>query len=344
MTIVVTEKYFLTEEQQGKMYFVTNHLGSDTWMISANENPTLWGALDFAAAEKMPDDAVLPVATTGDLYLMGEETVETYYTSNDVDFPFERYANGTIDVGLVAAASVAETGGQIFMLGRLKNSDPVVVMISGFQLSRLSNPDIEAVISGFTRADDAEGFVYQQAGNTFYELTFPEADRTFVYHVEGQMWHERKSYGMGRHRASGYGLFNGNHLVGHCLNSSIFRMRHDVYDEDGEPIERIRQTSVQHLDRRRITVPAVEIEFEAGVGLTTGQGSDPQAMLQYSTDGGSTWSYEMWRGMGAIGEGRARCVWDKFGTAREFVFRVVVTDPVKVAIINGYADIIVRKS
>jgi hypothetical protein len=79
----------------------------------------------------------------------------------------------------------------------------------------------------------------------------------------------------------------------------------------------------------------LQIQFQPGVGLTTGQGSDPQAMLRWSNDGGSTWSNEHWRSIGALGKYRNRAIWRRLGSARDRVFEVVVSDPIKVVIVSA---------
>ena len=61
----------------------------------------------------------------------------------------------------------------------------------------------------------------------------------------------------------------------------------------------------------------------------------PQAMLRWSNDGGSTWSNEHWTGIGQLGKYKNRAIWRRLGTARDRVFEVVVTDPVKMVIISA---------
>jgi len=61
----------------------------------------------------------------------------------------------------------------------------------------------------------------------------------------------------------------------------------------------------------------------------------PQAMLRWSNDGGSTWSNEYWVGIGQLGKYRNRAIWRRLGTARDRIFEVVVTDPVKMVIISA---------
>ena len=76
--------------------------------------------------------------------------------------------------------------------------------------------------------------------------------------------------------------------------------------------------------------------METGVGLATGQGSDPQAVLRYSTDGGHSWSNEIPAPIGKVGEYDTRVIWHRLGRARDFTFEVTVTDPVKTVFVNGF--------
>lgn len=61
----------------------------------------------------------------------------------------------------------------------------------------------------------------------------------------------------------------------------------------------------------------------------------PQAMLRWSNDGGSTWSREYWVTIGQMGKYKNRAIWRRLGMARDRVFEVVVTDPVKAVIVSA---------
>jgi hypothetical protein len=63
--------------------------------------------------------------------------------------------------------------------------------------------------------------------------------------------------------------------------------------------------------------------------------TNPQAMLRWSSDGGSTWSNEHWTGIGRIGKYNNRAIWRRLGWSRDRVFEVVVTDPVKAVIVSA---------
>lgn len=61
--------------------------------------------------------------------------------------------------------------------------------------------------------------------------------------------------------------------------------------------------------------------------------TNPQAMLRWSNDGGSTWSKEYWVSIGQLGKYRNRAIWRRLGTARDRVYEVSITDPVNAVIV-----------
>jgi hypothetical protein len=64
-------------------------------------------------------------------------------------------------------------------------------------------------------------------------------------------------------------------------------------------------------------------------------GANPQAMLRWSNDGGSTWSNEHWVGIGQIGKYKNRAIWRRLGWARDRIFEVSVSDPIRCVIVSA---------
>ena len=78
----------------------------------------------------------------------------------------------------------------------------------------------------------------------------------------------------------------------------------------------------------------------AGAEIVTEQypatpGYDPQAMLRWSSDGGSTWSSEHWTSIGKVGEYNNRAIWRRLGWGRDRIFEVSISAPVKAVIISA---------
>lgn len=134
--------------------------------------------------------------------------------------------------------------------------------------------------------------------------------------------------------------FRGQALVGDAYSGVVGKMNFDTFTEYGNTMRALIVSPPVHKDRVRVFVDKFEIDVESGVGLPEGQGSDPQWMLDWSKDGGRTWSsLQLWRSMGRIGEYTKRLRWLKLGQSRQWIFRLQSTDPVRRVIIGTYLDV-----
>jgi hypothetical protein len=100
-----------------------------------------------------------------------------------------------------------------------------------------------------------------------------------------------------------------------------------------------RERIFRHLSEEQqwIFYQWLQIDCEAGVGLSDGQGSDPQIILQWSDDGGHTWSNEHLLSAGKQGEyGKRSILKQPLGRSRDRVFKVAMSDPVRWALLNAY--------
>lgn len=304
------------------------------------ENPVLWAALDFIVAEADPDDVVAMARTFEYVYCIGSRTTQIYYKSGNADFPLSLSTNGVLEFGAEAPASVDTALGEIFMLARSTDGGLDVVQISGFQVRSILEPDMRNEFELYDVISDAEGFAYTQGQHTYYELTFPSVPITYVYTAQTGEWHRRKSYGIERHRVRGHGFFNRRHLVGDFENGNLYYLDPENYTENGDPIIRSRVTALVNKDGKQLESNEFEAHWKRGAGLITGQGSDPQAMFRYSTDGGQTWSNTIMRSMGGIGDSTRRTVWDRQGQGQSFMYELSVSDPIDATLIACYADIV----
>jgi hypothetical protein len=175
-------------------------------------------------------------------------------------------------------------------------------------------------------------------------LTFPSASATWVYDAATQAWHERAGLVNGqftRHRSNCQCNFKGNIVVGDFENGNIYTLDLQTYADNGSAQKWLRSwralpTGQNNL--RRTAHHSLQLDCETGVGLVTGQGSNPLAMLRWSDDGGHTWSNEHWSPMGAIGQYGKRVFWRRLGMTlklRDRVYEVSGTDPVKISIVGA---------
>lgn len=324
-------------------YFVFNKPDTGSFMITSLYDGTAVDALDIKTAEGQPDNIVAVVADHRELWAFGEYTTEVFYNSGNADFPFDRIEGAFMEWGLEARWSVGRNDNTLFFLAKNQKGSGKVMMAMGYQPQTISTPAIEYQISKMAITSDAFGFCYTEEGHSFYELVFPSGGKTFVYDSTTRLWHERASRdsngNLTRHRVNSYSNLLGSHIVGDYENGKLYKMKMDTYDENGTTIERIRRAPHLHKDLKFLFFNKFQLDFEAGVGLTTGQGSDPQIMLRWSDDGGHTWSHEHWKPMGKKGEYNTRAIWRRLGRSRDRIFEVKITDPVKVSLIGAHIEV-----
>jgi hypothetical protein len=294
----------------------------------------------FALKDSSTDNLVTLSENNRELWLIGERTSEVWYNSGGANFAFSRIPGVGPQIGCAAQDSIARMGTDLVWLARNEQGENIVVKTAQYNWQRISNHGVEHAISTYPYVADAVGFAYEEEGHLFYMLTFPTADVTWVYdatasaHLGKPTWHQRASFDVTggawhRHRANCFVNIQDLRLVGDYQSGQIHQMSRKFYTDAGNVLKAQRRTP--HIwsrqNRERIFHSQLQVEFTPGVGLSIGQGSNPQCMLRWSNDGGFTWSNEHWATIGAIGMTRNRAIWRRLGRSRDRVYEVNFTDP-----------------
>jgi hypothetical protein len=325
-------------------YFIVVKGGTSQFYISAIGDGTSWDALDFTSVESAPDDLVGAVSDGTNLWLLGKTTVEVYQNTGNAAFPFERIPGAVIQTGCAAPHTAVVFDNALTWLGQDDKGGAIVWRANGYAATRISTQAIESKIASSTNPVESYAYTYHEQGHAFYVLQVKGLSSTLVSDAAtNYLWHE-KSYRNTvlsmdeQHRASCHIFFANMNLVGDRENGKIYRQSLSIYSDDGNPKVWIRISPHLQDEKRLITHSVFELDMEVGKGLTSGQGSDPQAMLKYSNDGGYTWSNERWTNMGAIGKYGTRVRWTRLGSAIDRVYWVSGSDPVFTQINEAYLN------
>lgn len=316
-------------------YFVLTVAGDDQFFISAQNDGTDYDALDFATAEGQPDPIVGCASDHREIWLLGAKTIEVWYNSGNADFPFERQSGAYNERGLAAKRSIVQLDNSLFWVG----NDRIVYTTEGYAPLRVSDHALEFMMSESDGVEDLQAFGYSQRGHPFYVLKKPN-EWTFAYDVSTGRWHERVSNGRPDYRVSTYAEAFNRHLVGDDTSGKVYFLDPDnPGQEDGATVTAIAAAPPLWNEAENAFMNNLVIDMEGGVGLTTGQGSDPQVMLRWSDDGGHTWSNEHWRKIGKKGEYNARARWDRMGMFRQRILELSISDPVRRTVLGAYSQI-----
>lgn len=320
-------------------YFLFDWIGTNKFFCSNSLDGTTYTGTDFGAAEVSPDFVLSLVNQQENLLVFGQSTIETWYDAGTINFPFLRVNGGTIERGCAAGLTPVKEDNSVFFLG----DDLVFYRLNGTSLVRTSTHAVEQAFQTYATVSDAYTYSYTFEGHKFIHIVFPSANANWVYDISTDLWHERESWdpfnnNYKRWRGNCVIEAFGKVLVGDAYSGSVGYLDATTFTEFGNTMQAILTGPPLQDDRARIFISLFELDVESGVGLNSGQGSDPQIMMDYSRDGGRTFiNLQTYNSLGKIGEYLHRCRWFRLGQSRQWTLRVIITDPVKRVILSAHA-------
>lgn len=317
---------------------------SKKWIVSELNNGLAYNALDFGTAEADPDDIVGLIVFNNQLFVGGSETLEAFQNIGGADFPFQR-TGLFIPKGISSPFTIIEASNSFMFIGAGKNESPAIWKFIGNTVVKVSTTPIDSILQRFSSEQIAETFAWSYAQKGAYFVGFTLPTTTLVYDTVTERWHERKSqivdsFGNAqtvRYRINSVVQAYGRILVGDSQDGRIGDLDPDVYTEYGNPIIRRAATQPFQNNMESFLVPYLELTTEAGVG--NDEVPDPSIRMERSKNG-KTWTDQLTRHMGKIGDFDRRTIWRRNGRAARFEsFAFILSDAVKPVIIQLTADI-----
>lgn len=296
-------------------------------------------ALDFASAEGSPDLLVTMEVFHRQLWLLGTDSIEVW--TNAGAEGFQRIDGVFIEYGCAAAQSTAVIDNTLFWLGGGKVGHGIIWRSEGFTPKRVSTHAVEYALAQYGDLSQAIAYSYTEGGHQFYVLTIPGTNTSWAYDVATGLWAERCGFSAGaftRDRSNGYALYRNQHIVNDYQTGKIYQLDANTYTDDGQARKWLRSSPYLAKNLHRIIHHRLQVDIQAGVGLVTGQGVDPQIMLRYTNDG-RTWSAERKMGMGAIGNYLYRAYASPLGSSRTRAYEISGTDPVKIVLLSAEIEV-----
>ena len=334
-------------------YFVFTATDGDQLFVSNLNQPLVYDGLDYGAAERSPDKIVSVIDTNDELSVLGERTTEVFTDIGGADFPFQAIPGAFTEKGVHSKyGAIKFDNTYVFIGGGFNEKSSIWRQTSSNNAAKISTDAIDHEIQKFSKEEIAQAFAmtYSEDGQIFAIFTFNSdviPGRTFVYNgtasalAGSQVWFELQSGVVESHwRVNAIVKAYGKLLVGDDVDGRIGYLDSETYTEYGDTISW--QAAFQPFSQNGTELFAGELEatFESGVGLTSGQGSNPVIRMDFSDDGGRTWSSEFSRSIGKIGAYGQRSTWNRQGSfpvAR--TIRFTGTDPVKYNLIKVASDI-----
>lgn len=310
---------------------------------------TLYDSASSAQITSWQGPVVAVVQYKRSLWVFNDRGAELWWNAGTLPLSFQRQDGNLITQGLAAKYSIVAMDNTLIWLSRNTYGAGIVVMWNGFSVNAISTHAVNAAINTYSTITDAFAYAFYSRGSVFYVLTFPTANKTWVYNTYTQTWNEWNTLAanslpgepkvQGRHISNCYSYCYGLNLVGDYQSGNIYQLDENTYTDNGNTIIRERASKYTFENNRLISIFNFQITLEQGIGNENSPGDNPQVMLQVSKDNGRTWSQELWRSAGKVGLYTYRCLWTSLGMSRSWIFRIKVSDPNKWVVIGANADV-----
>ena len=304
-------------------YLIANDAGTNQAAFSSPTDRLAWDPVDYLSAAGDGDNIVAVKVLNREIYFFGPKSFEIW--ENDGTSPFARIPGGFREWGCVAANSIVQIDDGLVWLDNERHFRA----FAGSQSQIISSP-YDKDIETYSTVSDCVAHKVEISGQRFLVFVFPAESKTLAYNTKLQEWSEwcewdsaNFQYTRWRGQSTVRAIDWGVHLVGSRMDSTLYLMSEDYYDDAGTEIRVKRLTGhVDHGLLRRKRSNEIRLRVKRGaVDLS----ADPVVMIRWRDNGGS-WSNLHHMSLNSIGERDFIARIQRSGIYRARQYEITATD------------------
>lgn len=323
-------------------FFLFNAPNTPYWYISLTNSLT-FNALDIAAKSSYADSIQTLGVRQREVWLIGVLSTEPWYLSGAADFPFEAIASTFVPYGCIAKYSMCSIDVNLFWLSQDLKGQGIAVQSDGYNAKRISTYALEQEWQQYETLEDAVASTYQVAGHTFWSISFPTADKTWVYDLSTGQWYQSTWTDTNgdehRDRVAFYAHAYGKVVGQDWETGELYEIDTETYTDNGDAIFFRRGFPHVLNEMKRLTHWSLTVDIQCGTTSETGdEDDDPMLNMRYSDDRGQTWSDPVTSTFGRIGQYDISPQYQRLGMARDRVYEVFWAEDLKTALNGLYLE------
>jgi hypothetical protein len=301
-------------------------------------NAVTVNALSFGKAESKADGLTRVVRWSGRLLFCGPQSIELWTNQGLSPFPFAR--SEVIPRGIAGPYCITGFEDSFSKGVFVVADDNTVCQLNGYQLEKISTPDLDGLIEAVEDKTELEMSSYISRGHSFVEVS--SETWTWVYNINNGKWHERKKYLGDRSRITNtyYSPTAAKWLCGDTETGNVQQITSTAYTEIDDPLVCEVWSAPVEKFPARVRVAAAWFDFAVGVGNASGSdpiATDPTVEISWSDDGGQTFSTPRQRKLGRQSRGLTRVRVNQCGAtgSQGRIWKVTMSDPVHFGLMGG---------
>lgn len=292
----------------------------------------------YINADYSTDNITAMISVNSYLFVFGKKSCQMYTYSGDSTYPFNTTTANASKIGILSPDSLAAINDTIFWIGA--NTEGQFGIFNATQCSnvtRISNNNIERVISKMKKPEDATGFTWTENGHAFYAITFNTDDITLVYDMSTGLWHNRVSTDPNLNEDHkwrySYSVLFDNKLIFGCDYNLVVQKTDKFTEHDDNRIIRLRRGGCTIDGYSPFIIDNISFIVNNGYCSTINPTIKPKLMFRYSNNG-STFSNERIGYMGRQGQYGYYTEFPRLGMGRIWNFELSCSENIDFTIVN----------
>ena len=261
----------------------------DSYLLVTDLNSGLVYFSTLAAIPQFENDRVFRIGTEGDqalsiatlssrrdIFVFGSVVTEIWkdvgqnsFISDGTLIPFQRDNAIAINYGVLNAATVAVGFGLVVWLGTNSKSGPVLIFSNGGEarpLAGFEEDGLEFFLDNLSNPSDASGFLFQEYGHIFYQITFYTDNVSLLYDFKTARFFTVTDENMNHHIAFQHTNFNNKNYFLSFDDEKLYELSTDYSTYDGASVPRMRICPSFRLPNNgRFKAKRVTLTSDAGV-------------------------------------------------------------------------------
>jgi len=334
--------YLLVNDSQTDAFFMSYQYPFETTTTEGDIDYDIFQTVKYEGsgwityAEWMPDNITAMAGTGSRVWTLGPKSYQIFNFNNDINYPFTSPDTAAAAIGILAPNSLCVIGPRVFWVGSSDIGNNGIYMGNINEVSRISNPDIERAISLMANPSDAIGQVWMENSHVFYSITFITDNKTFVYDVNEDRWHDRVSTDPNKNIDNAwrykYAVQHDGKIYFMCNGALVRQSTTKWTEHDGNTMIRLRRCGAIMKDYSPITIDSLMLFINNG--YTDSVLIKPKLMLRFSKDG-TTFNNERIGYMGRQGQYSYVTEFPRLGMGRIWNFEISCSENIDFTLMSA---------
>lgn len=248
-----------------------------------------WQPLNFGTSDQSPDNCVSLKVIHDEAFILKESNTEVWVDAATANFAFEPIISVHIEFGIAAPFSVAIADEDLIWLSRNDQGQGIIVSATGYRTKPISTQALVNEFQKYATIGDAQAYVRQEGEHVYYVLTFPTANKTWVYDkttsgfLATPIWHQLAAFENGsfnRHWGNAWlPPWNNNMtaqgaspgLIGDYRNGNLYAFNPNTLTDNGAPRKWLRRwRALPATTFAAVKYSFLAIKMQTGIGVSGG--------------------------------------------------------------------------